>query len=88
MDQIQIMPKTIHNILATGKIKLCRRLDKAPSRNPPQKHKKKILTPHIILEMLRLEQQQHKSSKWSICEGVMIWASSETQTRYWMTDRH
>ena len=88
MAQMQRMPKTIQNILATRQIKLCRLMYKAPSRNPPQKHKKKILTPHIILEMLRLEQQQHKSSKWSICEGVMIWASSDPMIRNRITDRH
>ena len=82
------MPKIIKNILATRKIKLCRLMDKAPYSKPPQPHKKKLLTPNIILEMLRLEQRQHKRSKYKFFEGVRIWPVSEPQTRYRMTDRH
>ena len=36
------MPKLIQNLLVTRKIKLCRLLDKAPYRNPPQKDEKTI----------------------------------------------
>ena len=42
LAQIQRMPKAIQNIAANRQIKLCRLLDKAPSRNTPQKHKKTI----------------------------------------------
>ena len=49
LAQGQRMPKTIQNLLETRQIKLCILLDKATSRNPPQKHKKKIpkTTHHI-----------------------------------------
>ena len=63
LSQRQTIPKTIQNILATRQRKLCRLLDKTPPSNPPQKHKKCFLTLHIILEMLRLEEQQCKRSK-------------------------
>ena len=49
LAQRQRMPKIIQNKLATRQIKLFRLLDKAPSKNPPQKHKKTIpnTTHHI-----------------------------------------
>ncbi len=53
------MSTAVLNILAARKIELCGLLDKHYAAPHHQNMRKEYLMPHIILEMLRIEQQTY-----------------------------
>ena len=64
LDQRQRMPKTIQNIYwRPGKSNYAEYWTKHHPETHHKNTRKQFLTPHIILEMLQLEQEQHKISK-------------------------
>ena len=53
------MPTTILHLLATRQVELCQLLDKHHSEMHHRNMWKEFLTPHIVLKMLRMEQQSY-----------------------------
>ncbi len=51
------MPEAVQNILAARKLKLRRLLDKTSSDKTSSTYEKRIITPQIVLKMLRQEKE-------------------------------
>ena len=91
------MPRAVQNILETRKIKLCRLLEKHHPAKHHQNTQKEFLMPHIVLEMLRIEQQnstakatqanRQKKKHLQGCDYMMIWVVNRYVQRYRLTDR-